>query len=178
MYSQVHRWIINLVIEPSWRFGLFSHEINSIELRNTKVISILWPMSSMFIIWIKFQIEMFDRNWILSKISKKLRIISLHDYFPFINSPKPWRVLSPSFLLPFFLFRLLPISPFNSLLPWPNLSQMFFLPFRKTQLGSASICFCFTLCLSGILSPKLASFSPKPIGHVGYSFSSWWQQCK
>ena len=28
---------------------------------------------------------MFDRNWILTKISKKSKIIPLHDYFPFIG---------------------------------------------------------------------------------------------
>ena len=34
------------------------------------------------------------------------------------------------------------------------------------QVGLALLCFCFTLLLSGILSPNLASFSPKPFGHV------------
>ena len=61
---------------------------------------------------------------------------------------------------------------------WLSLAQLGSAWLSLAQLGWASICFCFTLCLSGILSPKLASFSPKPIGHVGYSFSSWWQQCK
>jgi len=34
------------------------------------------------------------------------------------------------------------------------------------QLGSALLCFCFTLFLSGILSLNLASFNPKPFGYV------------
>jgi len=38
------------------------------------------------------------------------------------------------------------------------------------HLGSALLCFCFTLLLSGILSPNLAHFSPKPFGHVLCSF--------
>ena len=47
--------------------------------------------------------------------------LSIKNTFLYFNSPKPWRVLIPSFLL-LSSFRLLPISPFNSLLPWPNLS--------------------------------------------------------
>ena len=67
-------------------------------------------------------------------LAECLLVLNIQYYMSYIdmgptlyfNSPKPWRVLIPSFsflLLSF--FRLLPITPFNSLLPWPNLSQIF-----------------------------------------------------
>ena len=93
-----------------------------------------------------------------------LVICQRENVYYLFNSPKPWRVLSPSFLLlssssafcllvlftPFYLDQTFPKS-------FPNLSA---------RLSLAQLCFCFALFLSGILSPNLASFCPKPFGHV------------
>ena len=79
-------------------------------------------------------------NWFLKNIYIRVKVlinVPMSKYFwcqlkelPFnakneVNSPKPWRVLIPSFQILSSSFRLLPISPFNSLLPWPILSQIF-----------------------------------------------------
>ena len=49
---------------------------------------------------------------------------------------------------------------------WLSLAQLGSAWLNLAQLGSAFLCFCFTLFLSGIVRPNLASFSPKPFGHV------------
>ena len=78
------------------------------------------------------------------------------DFWPnLFNSPMPWRVLIPSF--PFFCkFCQLALLPFHFIL-FPFFLYWTSKPIQ-TRLG--------TLFLSGILSPNLASFSPKPFGHV------------
>ena len=78
-----------------------------------------------------------------------------HNWLLLFNSPKPWRVLVPSF--PFFCkFFQLVLLPFHFIL-FPFFLYWTSKPIQ-TRLG--------TLFLSGILSPNLASFSPKPFGHV------------
>ena len=57
---------------------------------------------------------------------------------------------------------------YNYVSIWLTLAQLGSAWLTLAQLGSALFCFCFTLYLSGVLSPNLASFSPKPIGHVYY----------
>ena len=71
------------------------------------------------------------------------------------NSPKPWRVLIPSFsfLSSSSFFRLLPITPFNSLLScsaWLSLVQLDSAWLCMTQLGSAwlSLAQLVSACLS------------------------------
>ena len=63
-------------------------------------------------------------------------------------------------LTPFYLDQTFPKS-FPNLTVWLSLAQLVL-----AWLSFALLCFCFTLFLSGILSPNLASFSPKPFGHV------------
>ena len=54
------------------------------------------------------------------------------------NSPKSWRVLSPSFLSSsFFLLTFCLLVLFYFLIPWPNLWQIFSEPLSMAQLGSA-----------------------------------------
>ena len=127
--------------------------------------------------------------------------------YDFFNSPKPWRVLIPSFqffckfcqlgVLPFhfILFPLLTLKTHPNLAwlslaqlgsawlglahlgsAWLSLAQLgsAWLSFAQlgsawlslAQLGLAQLGFCFTIFLYGIFSPNLASFSPKPFGHV------------
>ena len=82
----------------------------------------------------KYQEENFtpkstNRLWVIYYLYSSLRI--------FENSTHSSKILGEFLFLLFFFFlsfRLLPISPFNSLLPWPNLSPNLFL---TLHLGSA-----------------------------------------
>ena len=101
------------------------------------------------------------------------------------NSPKPWRVLETTFLFSCFFLsfsHLLPISPlflpYTLTKPLPKIFQTFNLAqpgsaeLGSTQLGLAQLGWAW-LSLAKLgkawllsLSPNLASFSPKPFGHV------------
>ena len=74
----------------------------------------------------------------------------------------------PTFCL-FFLFVPFPPLYLDQTFPksYPNLSVWLSLAQHGSAWHSlAQLGFCFTWFLSGIFSPNLASFSPKPFGHV------------